>query len=331
MIKLLCVEDSRSYRNKLREIIPDSIEWHQAETLQQAYESIASTDFDVVLLDLYLPDGDSLELCRKIREQEQNSGRIVTIIFISGESSIQWRLRIYDSGADSCLAKSITSEELSAQLNALMGYHNKRTLLPPKQNEKKLRQLEISHYNATNDYSAVLGFCKDVAGVNTLSDVTTELSSLMGCWNLSFLVQINGIGPPYIYKHLGELVSPLEESILENLRADGAGVQNFGNNTYFSFLDVELLVGNMPIEDDETYGRLRDVFHMVTQVIHAKACQIQAIDTIETDLQSLRNQLVDDAISSESDSLIKIDSILENIQDSREDRVADSSSEITFF
>ncbi len=66
--RILHVEDDADIRNLVKMLLDDSYEVAQAATLQAAREALTSEDFDLVLLDIGLPDGSGLDLIENIRK-----------------------------------------------------------------------------------------------------------------------------------------------------------------------------------------------------------------------------------------------------------------------
>ena len=83
-----------------------------AETVQLA----ASTEYDVVVLDVMLPGGDGFETCRRLRAD----GLWVPVIMLTARASVDDRVRGLDSGADDYLTKPFSLAELLARMRALV-------------------------------------------------------------------------------------------------------------------------------------------------------------------------------------------------------------------
>jgi len=80
-------------------------------------EELASKDnYDVVLLDLMLPDRDGVEVCRNLRRR----GIATPIIMITALSSTDDKVDGLDAGADDYIAKPFEFEELLARIRALL-------------------------------------------------------------------------------------------------------------------------------------------------------------------------------------------------------------------
>lgn len=84
-------------------------------TLADAREA-ANRDFDLILLDLGLPDGDGLDLCRELRE----AGDGVPIIILTARDVPEQRVRGLDVGADDYVVKPFHMPELIARIRGVL-------------------------------------------------------------------------------------------------------------------------------------------------------------------------------------------------------------------
>jgi len=89
----------------------------------EAEAKLAVEPYDLVVLDLTLPDGDGFELCRRMRRGEPGgapSGRDVRILMLTARSRLADRVRGLDEGADDYLVKPFALAELLARIRALL-------------------------------------------------------------------------------------------------------------------------------------------------------------------------------------------------------------------
>jgi DNA-binding response OmpR family regulator len=84
-----------------------------AMSFNEAWDKISTTNFDLLLMDIGLPDGCGLDLCKKIRE----SGNEVPIVFLSALTDEATVVKGIKSGADDYLRKPFGLEELKARIN----------------------------------------------------------------------------------------------------------------------------------------------------------------------------------------------------------------------
>jgi two-component system response regulator TctD len=116
-MRLLLVEDSA----RLRDLLVESV--HQAgwrldgvATVSAARLATQTVGYDLVLVDLGLPDGDGLDLIRNLRRD----GFTAPILVITARGSIEDRVAALDGGADDYLVKPFNHIELLARCRALL-------------------------------------------------------------------------------------------------------------------------------------------------------------------------------------------------------------------
>lgn len=81
----------------------------------EAEEALVAARFDVVVLDVMLPDGSGIELCTKLRQDEVD----VPILLLTARGEVKSRVLGLDAGADDYLSKPFALSELRARVNAL--------------------------------------------------------------------------------------------------------------------------------------------------------------------------------------------------------------------
>lgn len=115
-MRLLVIEDDRELANGLVSALGQS--HHAAEavhTCQAAVSICAVTQYDLVILDLGLPDGDGIALLRQLRAQGLSS----PVLILTARDHLHDRIAGLDAGADDYLAKPFALGELEARIRAL--------------------------------------------------------------------------------------------------------------------------------------------------------------------------------------------------------------------
>ena len=113
---ILLVEDNRLLSNNIIQYLELSgIECDYAFNLAQADMLISQQQFDAIILDLNLPDGDGIEACERWKAQCITS----PIIMLTARSSLNERLNGFAVGADDYLVKPFAMEELVARLKVV--------------------------------------------------------------------------------------------------------------------------------------------------------------------------------------------------------------------
>lgn len=112
---LLLVEDDAVLRQELADFLrADGFDVHPVAGVQQA-EQCLQRPFDLLVLDLNLPDGSGVDLCLRLRPYVRSG-----IVICSGRSDRELRLSLLRGGADAFLVKPVDPEELSAVLASVL-------------------------------------------------------------------------------------------------------------------------------------------------------------------------------------------------------------------
>ena len=85
----------------------------------EALAAIAQTPYDLVLLDVMMPDVDGYQVCQQLRQRPDRAG--TKVIFLSAKSRDADVRKGYDAGADLYLAKPFSTRQLMAQVRGLLG------------------------------------------------------------------------------------------------------------------------------------------------------------------------------------------------------------------
>lgn len=88
---------------------------HVARTFQEGLMMARHGTYDVVLLDIMLPDGDGLELCKSLRMFTN-----AAIIMVTARQEVSDRVTALNDGADDYLMKPFSIEELIARMRAVL-------------------------------------------------------------------------------------------------------------------------------------------------------------------------------------------------------------------
>lgn len=115
-MRILLVEDAEGLGEVIQEQMTaegHAIDWVQ--TISHAETSIHTTHYDLILLDLMLPDGSGIDLLKQIRQ----SGATTPVIILTARDQISDRIKGLNAGADDYLVKPFDLSELSARIAAV--------------------------------------------------------------------------------------------------------------------------------------------------------------------------------------------------------------------
>ncbi len=116
-MRLLLVEDSK----RLQELLGESLTTagyglDVASTVSELHSMVEAVNYELMIIDLGLPDGEGLTAIRSLRA----SGNTTPILIITARGGIDDRVMGLDSGADDYLIKPFNHSELLARVRALL-------------------------------------------------------------------------------------------------------------------------------------------------------------------------------------------------------------------
>lgn len=117
-IRILVVDDNPDILANVRDFLSMKDGWapETASTGLEALERIDRSTFDLVILDVGLPDTDGMTLTRRLRA----SGFTAPILMLTARDTIDDRVEGLTSGADDYLIKPFSLRELAARVEALL-------------------------------------------------------------------------------------------------------------------------------------------------------------------------------------------------------------------
>ena len=114
--RVLIVEDERRIaRFRQMELEHEGMSTAIEDNCRRAYERIIQENYDLVLLDVMLPDMDGFTICRKVRELSQ-----VPIIMLTAKDDIDDKVQGLDIGADDYMTKPFATPELLARMRVVL-------------------------------------------------------------------------------------------------------------------------------------------------------------------------------------------------------------------
>jgi len=115
-LPLLLVEDNlRLARSLVKGLEEEGLRTTHAATAQAAIEALAREPFDLVVLDLGLPDRDGMEVLSAIRQK----GSAIPVLVLTARDAVASRVAALHGGADDYLLKPFAFAELVARITAL--------------------------------------------------------------------------------------------------------------------------------------------------------------------------------------------------------------------
>ncbi|KQO24893.1 response regulator [Flavobacterium aquidurense] len=120
-MKILIIEDEQEIAQSISSYFKDNgVTCETVYNYAQAVQKIDNYDYDCILLDLTLPDGNGFDILKELRNKDKTDG----VIIISAKETLETRIEGFSLGADDYLTKPFHLSELLVRMQALVRRRN---------------------------------------------------------------------------------------------------------------------------------------------------------------------------------------------------------------
>ena len=219
---------------------------------------------NIILLDVEMPGINGYEVCDRLRNMVETKD--VPIVFLSSHSSLRERLQGYEVGADDYLIKPFEAEHLLARINVLHKYYEERQEL--RAQYELAQKTAIIAMTGSSELGQAMNFMERSLGYTTIDETIQGLFDCTDRLSLDCCSMV--VFDNQIYWHLSEgTISPLEKELIAMCDRNTRFL-DFGSRTIVNYPIVSLLVKNMPLDDPERYGRLKDLLPILVSGANTK-------------------------------------------------------------
>jgi len=128
-MKVLVIEDNVELLRDIKSFLEEEGNICEiAPNYRSAYDKIGYFPYDILVVDITLPDGNGLDIIREVKKENIDTG----IIIISARNSVGDKIHGLEIGADDYLAKPFYLAELNARIKALYrrkAYHGRKEII----------------------------------------------------------------------------------------------------------------------------------------------------------------------------------------------------------
>ena len=125
-VKILIIEDEPDIRRNLEyNLGREGFNASSVGSLDEANERLKSKKFDLILLDLMLPDGSGLDLCKKIKSNSETEA--TPVVILTAKDDEVDRVVGFELGADDYVTKPFSVRELILRVKAILKRSDTKT------------------------------------------------------------------------------------------------------------------------------------------------------------------------------------------------------------
>ena len=247
---------------------------------------------DIILLDIMMPGMDGYQLCRQLKQSSRTAQ--VPVLFISAADSNEERLTGYEAGGSDYIVKPFLPDELRSKVVLLLDYKEMTKVL---QTELDLAvSTAMVAMSSAGEMGVVLQFLSRSFNCLSYTDLAKAILDSMDAYQLQVVVQLRA-ETEIINKANTAAVSPLEIAVLSALK-DQTRIYDFNQRTVITFPNVSLLIKNMPMDNQEMYGRIKDNVGLLVEGVEQRMRAMGIEHKVRTKQKKLKNvvQLTEQAL-----------------------------------
>lgn len=296
--KVLIVDDDKTWQIFISAALRDEYKIITAFDGEIGLKLAAEWLPDTILLDIELPLKNGYEVCKELKANPLLCD--IPIIFLSGKSSLQEKIAGFQLGADDYLVKPCEAAYLKAKVARSTALYCEK-----KEAKVKVSDAEIMAFEAMNssaDLGRSLRFAERTYAMYSFEKLAEGLFQTMAEFGLDTSVMFVTQAGPLFYAQNKYELSPLEKDMFLTIHKEGRFC-DFGSRTFCNFTLVSLLIKNMPLENPERYGRIKDTVPWILGVTDGRigaldvsgvllAVHQKVLDTIG-DLESILNKTLE--------------------------------------
>lgn len=263
--KVLVVDDDPIITELMVSVLNQDFEANSVNNGKDALRTVAADIPDLILLDIDMPGMDGYSVCLHLKGAPETAS--IPVIFVSAHDTLEERLNAYDSGGEDFIIKPFEPDEMIKKVRVAIKNRTAREQL--KEEKDQAMQMAMSVMANLGETGVVLGFLRNCFSCENYSNLARLAIDTMRQYDLECQIQIRTRKESLTLTKDGT-ASGLEASVFEKMLGMGRIFQ-FKTRMIINFDHVSLLVVNMPQENDELSGRIRDNAALVAEGAEASA------------------------------------------------------------
>jgi DNA-binding response OmpR family regulator len=271
MHRILVVDDDKITHAFIKRSLVAEYDLVSTYNGQQALEELERSNPDIILLDVEMPGMNGYEVCENIKSNLLTAD--IPVIFLSARGELRDRMLGFEAGADDYIVKPFQPEDLKAKINVLIQYRMRHKEIAKQVDEA--RKTAFIAISSTSDLGQAINFIEKSHTVTNFDQLVAAFFCVTQSMDLKCTIMIKSPEKNVFYSSTHNSVSPIESELVEKLSVEKRFF-DFGCRTQINYPNVALLIKNMPLDDMERYGRIKDFFPAMLSTADIKISQIRS-------------------------------------------------------
>lgn len=294
---VLIVDDDEFMLDFIQEALSETCNVVTATSGSIALDVARSNSPKLILADIMMPEMDGYQLCQHIKDDFDIGD--TPVLFLSALDSIEDRLRGFEVGGEDFVLKPVNPKVLEAKVTHVLKLISERAQL--KSQAQYATNTAMLAMTSMSETGLMLEGIKFFNQSNTPLELANATLKGLAMFNVDSVVEFLLPAGQTLALNLRGPATELEISVVQHM-ATMDRITQFKTRMSITYPHVRCLITNMPIDDPDRCGRLRDHLAML---IEAAEIRLEAINT--STQSSQRGNAIDSTIKNLTTTLAKID------------------------
>ncbi|MFT5504288.1 MAG: CheY-like chemotaxis protein [Gammaproteobacteria bacterium] len=287
-INILAVDDDSVSRKLIgRALSDDGFEIDFAVNGQEGLNKAMGNIPHIIILDVEMPDINGYQVCQQLRADDKT--REIPVVFLSSGAGLKERLLGYNAGGHDYLIKPFVKEDLIAKIKVLSRFRIDQEKL--KTEYAQAQQTAMIALTGSSELGVAMKFTEKSYSFRQPTEVADGLLNLCRQFQLDCVVKISKDGTDPVYVS-SQAVTPLEKEMIDMVD-HSQRIVDLDERTIINFSNLSVLIKNMPLDDPDRYGRMKDLLPMVMASAEAKLNSLVAESELSEQSEDLMQAFTD--------------------------------------
>lgn len=304
---VMIVDDAAENRLVLQMILEDDYEIFDAMSGKDCLEQIKASAPDLILLDVNMPGMSGYEVCSQLRKQDAT--RSLPVIFVSALDSPEERLAGFEAGGDEYVTKPVEKDELLKKVKYRL--EHKQEVTNARKEATDAMNVAMEAMTSSSELGRIIQFVEVLNETDTPFSIGQAISQMIQEFSLNVCVMVAGPDPIYV----DCMPDSLEGKLMKQFQHHSERIVSAGARTIFRSNDIVVLIKNMPVDDANLYGRLKDHLIVLVDMATNRLLAILVQLTLDEQRSNIINNIIsltEKQIKLTSEKLISHEKIVRN-------------------
>lgn len=266
---IFVIEDDKTMRLILESELSEKHSVEIFDSGEGCLNRLSQKQPSLFLIDVGLPGINGYDLCRQFKQIPSLAE--TPVMFVSNYDKLDDVLAGYDAGGEDYIVKPFDLELLKRKVeNLLRIEQNKKTVIERAKSSDELAALVMANLD---EYAVLIRFLRSLNDCDHPRSLSNLLFGLLQGYGLEAVIQFRLPGLEFTTSKEGEN-RPLEMAVISHIRSMDR-IFEFKKRAAYNYDCITIMVNNMPIQNAELCGRIRDNLLIAAECANAKLHALQ--------------------------------------------------------